>query len=52
MDFICKTSMLPKSDESHIACLVGCEATIYSTFVKHNNRGLFLVIPIDYNISQ
>jgi hypothetical protein len=50
MGFICKPPMLPKSDESHIACLVACEATIYSTFVKHNNRGLFLVIPIDCTI--
>jgi hypothetical protein len=33
MDFISETPMLPKSDESHIACLVVCETTIYLTFV-------------------
>jgi hypothetical protein len=25
--------MFPKSDESHIACLVACEATIYLAYV-------------------
>jgi len=33
MDFIYETPMLSKNDESHIACLVVCEATIYLTFV-------------------
>ncbi len=33
MGFIYGRPMLPKSDESRIACLVTCEATIYSTFV-------------------
>jgi hypothetical protein len=29
MDYICRTPMLPKNDESHITCLVICESTIY-----------------------
>jgi hypothetical protein len=33
MDFICGTPIMSKSDESHIACLVAFEATMYSTFV-------------------
>jgi hypothetical protein len=33
MDFICGTPIILKSDESHIACLVAFEATIYSAFV-------------------
>jgi hypothetical protein len=52
MGFICKTPMLPKSDESHIAYLVACEANIYSTFAKHSNKGLLLVIPTNNTISQ
>ncbi len=34
MGFIYVTSMLSKSDESHIVCSVACEATIYSAFVN------------------
>ncbi len=33
MGFIYGRPMLPKSDESCIACFVTCETTIYSTFV-------------------
>ncbi len=33
MDFICRTPMLPKNDESHITCLVIYEATIYLAYV-------------------
>jgi hypothetical protein len=33
MGFIYGRPMLPKSDENSIACLVTCEATMYSTFV-------------------
>jgi hypothetical protein len=35
MGFICGTPMFPKSDESHIACLVAYEATIYLAFVDN-----------------
>ncbi len=33
MGFMYGTLMLPKSDKSHIACLVAYEATIYLAFV-------------------
>ncbi len=35
MGFICGTPMFPKSDESHIACLGACEATIYLVFIDN-----------------
>jgi hypothetical protein len=35
MDFIYETPMVPKSDESHIACLIACEVVVYSYFVNY-----------------
>lgn len=52
MGFICGTSMLPKSDDKHIVCLVACEAATYSTFIDDIAiEGLFFAIPIDKTIS-
>jgi hypothetical protein len=35
MGFICGAPMLPKIDESHIACLVACEIAIYQAYVDN-----------------
>ncbi len=35
MGFICETPMLPKNDESHIACLIVYEVVIYLTYVDN-----------------
>jgi hypothetical protein len=35
MGFIYGTPMLPKSDESHIACLIACEVVVHSSFVDY-----------------
>jgi hypothetical protein len=34
MGFIYGTPMLPKSNESHIVCIVAYEVAIYSTFIN------------------
>jgi hypothetical protein len=35
MGFICGTPMLPKNDESHIACFIVYEVAIYLTYVDN-----------------
>ncbi len=44
MGFICGTSMLPKSDDKHIVCLVACEVATYSTSIDDIAiKGFFLL---------
>jgi hypothetical protein len=44
MDFIYETPMFPKSDESHITCLIVCEATIYLPFVDDITIGVCFLL--------
>jgi hypothetical protein len=46
MGFIYGTLVFPKSDESHIACLLACESTIYFAFVTSIKRTIEVVFVI------
>ncbi len=35
MGFIYGTSMFPKCDENHIACLIACEIVVYSSSIDY-----------------
>jgi hypothetical protein len=53
MGFICGTSMLPKSDDKHIVCLVAYEVVTYSTSIDDIAiKGLFFAIPTNSTISN